>query len=273
MSHKLLRNIAFTLSLILIFNSNFAQNFSQSGINTGAKIGASKLLGEIPYDFSEIINEFDNKIGIASAIEFSKYISPHWEIGAEIGFSALNGSTTNPEFSAEGIQAGIPKEITEPVEYKNQLRVFNLFFCYFFKPVGSESSFNPFVRAGGGSLNYNSKFKYIDAPEDDLLFGKGTEGYTKLTTPVFIVGSGFKTSLSSHLYLITAIDFNMVNYDFVDVMHNYDDEGNRLGLLGLYTEFKIGLYYYFNKSGGDQNNTSKRKSSGTSSKNHLPFSR
>jgi hypothetical protein len=273
LNYKLLRKTAFTLSLILIFNSNFAQNFSKSGINTGAKIGVSKLLGEIPYGFSEIINEFDNKIGFASAIEISKYISPRWEIGTEIGFSTLHGNATIPEFSAEGIQAGIPKEITEPVEYNNKLIGPIIFFRYFFKPVLSESAFIPFIRSGGGFLNYNSKFKYVGVPEDDLLFGKGSEGYTKLSTPLFIVGSGFKTSLSSHLYLITSIDFNMVNYDFLDVIHNYDNEGNRLDLIGLYTEFKIGIYYNFNKSGGEQNNANKRKSGGASSKNHLPFSR
>jgi len=273
LNHKLLRNTVFTLSLIFISNLIFAQNFSQSGINTGAKIGVSKLLGEIPYDFSEIINEFDNKIGIASAIEISKYISPRWEIGAEIGFSTLNGSTTNPEFSAEGFQYAIPEDLVDPVEYKNQLLSLNFLFRYFFKPVGSESAFNPFIRAGGGYLNYNSKFKYIDAPDYDLLFGKGTEGYTKLSTPVLIFGSGFKTTLSSQLYLITSIDFNMVNYDFLDVMHNFNNEGNRLEIIGLHSEFKIGLFYNFGKSPSENKNQIKNKPSSKSSNSHLPFSR
>ena len=273
MNHKLLKNIAFTLSLILIFNSIFAQNFSQSGINVGAKAGVSKLLGEIPYGFSEIINEFDNKVGFVSALDISKYISPRWEIGAEIGFSVLNGNTYNPEFSAEGLQAGIPKEINNPAEYNNKLIGSSIFFRYFFKPAFSESAFIPFIRAGGGFLNYNSMFKYMDAPNDDLLFGKGTEGYTKLSTPVFVVGTGFKTSLTSKFYLLTSVDFNMVNYDFLDVVHNYDINGERLDLFGLYSEIKIGIFYKFEKSGSGNSNQNRSRQGSKSSNSYLPFSR
>jgi hypothetical protein len=273
LSHNILRNTFFTLPLIFIFNLIFAQNFSQSGINVGAKAGVSKLLGEIPFDFSEIINEFDNKVDFASAIEISKYISPRWEIGTEIVYSVLNGNSSSPEFSAEGLQAGIPTEITEPVEYNNKLLGPIIFFRYFFKPVFSELAINPFIRAGGGFISYNSKFKYIGAPADDLLFGKGTEGYTKLSTPVFVFGTGFKTSLTSKFYLVTSVDFNMVNYDFLDVIHNYDNEENRLKLIGLYSELKIGIFYNFNKTGSEQNNTNNRKSIGTSANSHLPFSR
>jgi hypothetical protein len=275
LNQPLFRYIVLTLSLISVININNAQNFSQSGINAGAKIGASKLLGEIPYGFSEIINEFDNKIGFASAFEISKYISPRWEIGIEIGYSVLNGNTFSPEFSAEGLQAGIPAEITNPVEYKNKLFGQNFFFRYFFKPAFSESSFIPFIHAGGGYLNYNSIFKYIDSSNDDLLFGKGTEGYTKLSTPVFLLGTGCKTFLTNQIYLVTSIDFSMVTYDFLDVVHNYSDDGIRFEMIGLYTEFKIGIFYNFYKSGGEtkeKNDKNKRKKSSSSSNSYLPFS-
>ena len=150
----------------------------------GVKIGGSKLLGEVPKDFSNIVNEFDNKTGLSTSFEISRYVLNHWEIGAEAVYSTLHGSTNSPEFSAEGIQAGIPPEINDPVEYQNKLTGAKLFFRYFFKPTASESLFNPFVGAGGGILSYNSKFKYSNVPDDDLLFGKGLEGYTNLSTPV-----------------------------------------------------------------------------------------
>jgi hypothetical protein len=273
LNQPLSKNIILTLSLVFTINFSYAQYFSHSGINVGAKIGGSKLLGEIPFGFSEIINEFDNKAGFAMAFEISKYISPRWEIGTEIGYSALTGNTFTPDFSAEGLQAGIPAEIIEPVEYKNKLFGQNFFFRYFFIPAASESAFIPFVLAGGGYLYYNSNFKYIDAPDDDLLFGKGTEGYTKLTTPVFFLGTGFKTPISSHFFLVTSIDFNMVTYDFLDVMHNYSNEGNRLEMIGLFTEFKVGIFYNINKSDSKKNNQSKSKNSKSSSKSYLPFSR
>lgn len=272
MNQRLLRNIAFTLSLISVININYAQNFSQSGFNVGAKAGVSKLLGEIPYGLTEIINEFDNKVGIASAIEISKYISPRWEIGSEIGYSILNGNTFSPEFSSEGIQAGIPAEINDPVEYSNKLFGQNIFFRFFFKPAGTKSAFNTFIRAGGGYLNYNSKFKYIDALDEDILFGKGADGYTKLSTPLFFIGTGIKTSLASNFYLISSIDFNMVNYDFLDVMHNYSNDGIRLEMIGLYTEIKIGIFYKFGKSNSENNNKNRSRHNSKASNSYLPFS-
>jgi hypothetical protein len=254
-------------TMVFIFSKGYTQKTLESNFNVGVKIGGSKLMGEIPYDFSKVIKEFDNKIGFNTALEISKYIYPQWEIGVEIGYSTLSGNTSNPELTAEDIQFGIP-ELTEPVKYISKLFGLNLLFRYFFKPVSSASAFNPFMRAGGGLLNYNSEFNYIDANNNELLFGKGTEGYTKLSTPVFFIGTGFKTSLTSQFYMMTSIDFNMVNYDFLDVIHNYDINGNRIEIMGLYSEFKIGIYYNFGKSG-----FSKNKQGDSSEDNHLPFSR
>lgn len=271
MNNSFSKYIILILFFLSIFQFNFAQNFSDSGINIGAKLGGSILLGEIPKDSSGIINEFDNKIGFTSSFEISKYISKRWEIGTEIGLSSLNGETYSPNFSAEGIQPGLPVEINDPAEYKNKLFGLNIFFRYYFKDVDSEKFFTPFVAAGGGFIKYNSKFKYIDAPEDDLIFGKGSEGYAKLSTPVFFVGTGFKTDLSSGFYLLTSIDFKMVDYDFLDVMHNYSGDGFRIETIGIYTEFKVGIFYSFNKSGS--NKISGNKNGGSSKNISLPFSR
>ncbi len=228
----------------------------------------------MPTDFSEMINEFDNKVGFATALEISKYLSPKWEIGIEIGYSNLNGSSSISEFSAEGLQAGIPAEITEPTEYNNKLFGQNAFIRYYFKPANSKSVFIPFIRTGIGYLNYNSQFKYIDSSSDDLLFGKGSEGYTKLSTPLFIVGTGFKTNISPEFYLVTSFDFNMVNYDFLDVMHNYNKENLRMKTIGLYAEFKIGIFYTISKNGNTENSKNGKNKNGKSGSNdHLPFAR
>ncbi len=263
------------VSFILIINVNSSQLFAQSAINFGAKAGGAKLLGEIPKGFSEVINEFENKTGFSAAFEISKYLSQHIEIGADLSYSNLNGNTSSPEFSAEGIQAGIPAEINDPVEYINNLSGLDVFFRYYFKPTGEELYVNPFIMAGGGYINYKSKFKYMEAPDDDLIFGKGKEGYTNLSTPVFFIGAGLKTSLSENLYLVSSLDFNMVNYDFLDVIHNYSADNNRLTITGLYTEFKIGFFYTIKSPESKETKQNKNKGKkGNSSKNeHLPFSR
>ena len=267
-----LNYIILTLSFIFVININDAQEFSQSGINFGVKIGGARLLGEFPQNFSGIINEFDNKTSFASSLEISKYVSQRFEIGSEIKNTKLYGNTFSPAFSAEGFQAGIPSEINDPVEYINNLLGFNLFVRYFLKPADSESLFIPFVSAGVGFINYNSKFKYIDAFDGKLIFGKGINGYTKLSTPNFMVGTGFKTFLSSRFYLLTTVDFNLVDYDFLDVIHNYNEEGSRLGIIGLYTEFKIGIFCNVMNSGGSSNKHGTKKG-GSFNSGYLPFAR
>ncbi len=262
--------------VVFILTSVSTVLFGQSLINVGANLGGSKLMGEIPKGSAGIINEFDNKTGLAFAFEISKYISPKGEIGVDFATSNLTGSTYNPEFSAEGLQAGIPSEISDPAEYENKLVSLDIYFRYFFKPYFTESYFIPFVKAGGGYLNYTSKFKYIDAPEDDLLFGKGKEGYTDLATPKFTVGTGIKTTISPNFYLLTSFDINMVVYDFLDVVHNYSADKIRQQITGVYTEFKIGIFYTINNPGAKQKKNKKnndKNHKGSSSKSsYLPFS-
>jgi hypothetical protein len=251
--------------LISIGTLSMAQKSFKGGLNGGAKIGTSKLLTEITSGFSETINEFDNKAGIAYSLEVSKYLSTRWEIGLEWNFSNLKGNALTPEFSAEGVQEGIPAEITEPVEYSNHLSGPNFLFRYYFKPVTKDTYFNPFIRAGVGILHYKSTLEYINSGE--TIFGTEKCG-TNLNTPAFNLGTGFKSSISSRFYLVTSIDFNLVNYDYLDVMHNFDQEGNRLKLYGLYAEFKVGIFY---------NMVRTKKVKSTSSKyslsEFLPFAR
>ena len=199
------------------------------------------LITEIPNDFSGIINEFDNKAGLTFAPEISKYIFPHWELGFEWNTSVMKGETYSPSFSAIGNHSSMMEPITEPVEYNNDLTGPGFFLRYYFKPVTRVTPVNPFIRIGYGNLHYKSLLKYIDSEE--VIFEKGRELGSTLVTPVFNLGTGVKTSISQDVYLMSSIDFNLVDYDLLDVVHNFDTEGNRLELFGFYTEFKIGIFY------------------------------
>ncbi len=247
------------------------QLLSQNDFSIGANLGGAKLLGEVPVDFSKVINEFDNKTGLVYSLDFTKHLSQHWELGTEFSYSILKGNTDSPNFSAEGVQAGIPNIIEDPVEYLNKLSGVDLFFNYYIKTIDSKSLINPFFKAGVGYLNYNSRFKYVEAPENELLFGKGMDGYTNLSTPVFILGSGIKTSLTSKLNFKLSFDFNMVNYDFLDVIHNYDQEQARLETTGIYTEIKFGMYYLIDNPFGNKKGK-KGKRNSNSNDSYLPFS-
>lgn len=273
MKKNLLDYIVVTVIVVFISGISYAQEIKSSGINLGVKVGTSKLLGEKPKGSAGFINEFDNQFGLAGGFEISKYISSRWEIAGDISYSVLKGNTNSPEFSAEGIHPLVPKDLTDPVEYQNKLMGYNFLFRYFFKPAGSESAFIPFISGGIGYLKYYSKFKYIDALDDDLIFGKGKDnGYATLSTPVFIAGSGFKSSFSSRFYFVTSIDFKIVSYDFLDVMHNYNNDGTKLKVTGLYTEIKIALFYNIGKSGSSKTNQSRRSDSSNIT-SYLPFSR
>ncbi len=260
----------------MFISSASSDILAQSLINVGVKMGGSRLIGEYPAGGSGIINEFNHKTGFAYAFEISKYLLPRWEIGIDFENSNLKGETNYPEFSAEGLQGGIPNDIIDPVEYENKLVGQNLYFRYFFKPVDSEGIFIPFVKAGGGYLNYTSKFKYVHSPDNELLFGKGEEGYTDLSTPVFIIGTGFKSTISQNIYVLSTIDFSFVNYDFLDVIHNYAEDNTRHQITGLYTGFKIGIFYTLAnpnaKAKKEKNNKGKNKSGSSSKSTYLPFS-
>jgi hypothetical protein len=263
-----------TLIFFLFTNTIFAQGSSVNGLNVGANIGGARLLTEIKNDFSGIINEFNNKFGIAGGIEFSKYISPRWEIGGEFGQSVINGYTNSPDFSVEGLHYIFDTDIVDPVEYKNKLLGLHLLVRYYFKDVNSDSKIIPFFRIGAGYLNHFSEIKYIDAPDDDLIFGKGGEGFTSLSTPVFVLGTGFKSPVSQNLYLMALINFNFVNYDLLDVVHNYNtNKKERLKITGLYTELKIGIFYNVNFSNGKKPGHNNLNSGRNSNKSHLPFAR
>ena len=274
MNRALIKYPILFLLLVCGFQMAKAQKSSKSRFNVGAEIGISKLMGEVPDGFTNIINEFDNKAGFACSFEISKYLSPHWETGIDAGNSLLRGVSYNPQFSAEGFHSGIPIEIIEPVDYRNSLFNANLSVRYFFKPAETESSFIPFVSGGVGLMYYRSKLKYIDAPAEKPIFGKGIEGHANLVTPVFNLGTGFKTSLSKQSYLLTSLDFRLVNYDLLDLMHNYNSSGSRLELFGLFSEFKIGIYYSFFDQKKGKNPAKHRKTNRyrkSTKPAHLPF--
>lgn len=263
-------------ALFCVFtNTAFTQDFNPV-LNVGAKVGFSKLLGET--DFSHASNEFYNHPGMAFDFEISKYLTPHLEIGAEIERSVLNGENDQPYFSANGIHVVHKPPVTDPVEYQNKLTGQNVFLRFFIRPANQNYKFTPFIKAGIGYKNYKSELKYkvppIDPAAKQLIFGKGSEGQANLSTALFISGLGFKTSLTQQVYLLANFDVNMVHYDFLDVVHNYERElpNSRLDLYGIYTQFKVGIFYTLKGEPTEKKSKKEgRKKGSTSAPKYLPF--
>lgn len=264
----------------------YGQNFTD-GLNLGIKLGTSKLMGEMSGGTSEMIQEFDNRFSPSYDIEISNYLGNHWEIGAEIGITKLTGETANPNFSAEGWHSSMLEPLVDPVEYENKLFTQRFFTSYYLRNLGDGGNgihINPFLRVGIGHLMYKAKLEYVNTPAetDKQIFAKGgSYSDARLTTAVFFGGAGLKASLSDKLFLLTSVSFNYVDYDFLDVVYNYTTNGERANGSGLYSEFKVGVFYSFgniysgSKKESDKANKSdkrKNKSSGNKVNNgRLPF--
>ncbi|HCE58051.1 MAG TPA: hypothetical protein DER09_09560 [Prolixibacteraceae bacterium] len=242
---NMLRFFITQLFLFIIFISTCnAQKDLLQGINLGGELGISRFLTELPMDFSGAISEFDHKTNLTFDIQLSKYVAPHWEVGTGFNNAVLSGYAETPDFSAEGVSNGGLVNIGEldgPVEYKTRLLGQDFFVRYFLIKVDEQDhlNINPFLKFGGGYINYMSEL--IDLNTGEVV--PGTAKYqVKLTTASMKLGTGFKTYLSDRLNLIASLDFNFVDYDYLDVVHNYSESGERLKVTGIYTEFKIGLY-------------------------------
>lgn len=229
----------------------FAGDEYKKGVNLGVKFGGARLIGEWNR-FAGVI-EFDNGYGSSVAAVVSKYISPRLEMGLDVSYSTLKGKKTDPlNLSAQGIHAAFPfdasgnPQVTEPVEYHNKLLHPAFFVSYYLTSLAGEASVQPFVNAGYGYLSYNSRLMVSATKE--MLFGKGIEGATVLSTGALRLGFGFNTRFSSKFYLKTSVDFVGVNYDFLDVVHNYDPQKNRLDLNGVFTEIRFGIFFTAKKA-------------------------
>ncbi len=260
-------------SFLLLFSVlALAQQHPNSGLIIGANLGLSKVNTELTPGFKTIPNEFTHKMAPAFSIELSKLIGDHLEIGTDVHLTFLKGDTDDPQFSAEGIHPEMRDPITEPVEYRNQLFGQKFFLGFYFRRFeyfNHAWRLEPFLRVGGGYNTYTSKFRYIDAPDDELIFGKnaGRFNYWNLLTGVYFASAGIRTYKTRHLIINTTFTINYSNYDFLDVVHNYnDDVGSSeytrrtdYDIRGIYTELKIGIFYHSNELGKHKSRKGKYK--------------
>lgn len=135
---------------------------------------------------------------------------------------------------------------------------------------------------GKGHLADRSFVKYKDAPANEFISAKGLNDVYWSTNAVLYCGGGIKDSIANNISLMTSDMFNHLNSELLNMVHNYNTTGESLRLKGMYSDFKIGLFYNFGtlksgrKNGSEKNKSgSRRKESGRGSKTsstYLPFS-
>ena len=240
-----LRNIAFLLATLLLLTNCAKRGFITGGekdtlapkiVNSNPDNFSTNFKGnEIKINFDELIKvkDINKQLIISPPMKKQPIIVPQGSASKYISIKILDTLAPNTTYS------------------------FN-----FGQSITDNNEGNPY-----------SQFKYVAATSDDLLFGKGSEGYNKLSTPVFIFGTGIKSSISKELYVISSIDLNIVNYDFLDVVHNYNDKSQRIEIIGLNAEFKIGIFFTINNSESKNNQKGKKKNSNPGTFDHLPFAR
>ena len=247
----------FSLALSLLFTGCFSVSAQSddhlygflSDLQITVKSGPSQLITE--YSSEGATSEFNNQPGLSYAIEISKQLSPYWESGVEFGSTVLRGKADSPDFSAFGNHPSFTPPFTDPVFYRNRLLSSRAFVQFNGFWGQRDYLLLPFVRAGVGLLHYKSELRYSDGRENDFIFGKRVEDYKDavMSTAVYNVSPGMRLSITSRVKLMAAIDLNLVNYDFLDVVHNYNEAGERVDAVGLYTDFWIGISVFFNNTG------------------------
>jgi hypothetical protein len=266
----------FPLALSLLFTGWFSVSAQSddylygflSDLQVAVKSGPSQLITEFGSEGAK--NEFNNQAGLSYAIEISKQLSPYWESGFEFGSTVLRGKADSPDFSAFGNHPSFTPPFTDPVFYRNKLLSSRAFVQFNGFRGKRDYLLLPFVRAGVGLLEYKSELRYNDGREKDLIFGKRVEDFKDavMSTAVYNVSPGVRLSLTAKIKLMAALNLNLVNYDFLDVVHNYNKAGERVHAVGLYTDFWIGISVFFNNTGRYNANSITKKQTQS-----LPFYR
>ena len=237
--------ICLLLGLCIFFHHVSTVNAQEGtgGIFVAGKTGISYLATEIHSNFSGAVSESGNLPGPYAGLELSAYVHPVLEAGAGFSYSFLKGNTANPDFSAIGHQYYMTDAIQGPVVYSNRLLGPELFARWYPVRNSRPGGMKIFLKAGVGIMFHESQISYLSSSGEEVSFGKNKGDFKQynLTNVAYILGSGLRYSISDRVGLKVAANFNFVGYDFLDVVHNFDDEGQRAGIIGLYTDLTAGI--------------------------------
>lgn len=243
--------IFLTMGNPLDTHAGYPSEKDSKGIHLAGHAGGSMLITEVYRDLSGAVTEFTNLPGPHLRMEISKYFLKNTEAGIDMSLSWLRGNTNTPDFSAIGWHHTMREPIQEPVMYNNRLYGPGWFLRYhILNRENASGQTSIFLKAGSGLLVYESELYKNSGTDKEFIFGKGygKNKTTKVANAVYRMGGGLSRNLSLRIKLMISLYFNMVNYDFLDVVHNYDPMGNRRHTVGVFSDFSVGISYNLEKS-------------------------
>ncbi len=262
-----IRRILTLLPLLLFFiiPSGFAgQPSKDPGVSWSLSggVGTSFLTFEVADNFEFLPNEFTHKPAMMLDLGISARLREHFEPTVRLGLMSLYGKAKTPDFSAVGNHFSLNELYELPVEYSTKgASVSGLIRFYFRKSSGQKSGrpmVNPFIEAGGGLTFFNNELRYKSIPPDEesaLIFQKGKGKQPLYSVGHYLIGTGVKIGKPGQSNFYVLYSGNVVNYDFMDGVHNYTD-GARNHAKGVVSKITAGVIVPL--SGG------KRESSGHS---------
>lgn len=260
--------ISFLLSHFVAAGQTDKSNRS-SGLIISGKTGFSYLVTEIYRDFSGNDTEFNNIPGPFTGVEVSGFFTYNLEAGAGISFAKLKGHSVHTEFSATGFHHVMMEPFSEPVSYDNSLYGSEVFARYY-AFQSSSGMMDLFISSGAKIMFNESELFYRNRKDREIIFGKGygQQKTSIVTNGIFFMGAGLSYSVSDFISVRMSANLNFAGYDFLDVVHNYDEAGNRREVFGMFTDFSAGIAV---KLKGKRNFSPKDKRKNNRG-NHLPFS-
>lgn len=215
------------------------------------RIGTGWLLKEITTDFIILDNEFNHTPGLAIDLSLSRTYGEKWEPGIMLSIYSLTGESDLPLFSANNFHSAFSNLYQAPVKYITVSTSLSAYCRYYpikhSKKNTKQIRLNPYVELGTGINYFFTEVGYKTTPSgttSPVIFQKGT-GEKPRTHPGNVaeisLGLGTKIELPSDLNMILGLNTDIVNYDCLDAVHNYYEDGERTHAKGIVPRIMIGV--------------------------------
>lgn len=259
---KINRIILSGILFTFIFSLNSIAGSSSKPKNTrwtaSVSGGVAQLVREFTNDFQFLENEFQHNPGWALNLNVGRRLGKRLEPGISFGVYKLSGTAEQADFTANGIHASF-KDIYPgiPVKYDNISSSLLLFMRYYFREFSNQKynrvRFDPYAEISGGMNIFATELFYQTTPpgkDRPVIFQKS--GPNKGIVGQLSVGLGTQVSFGSKWKLTVSLNTDWVNYDCLDGVHNYNNNGERNHAKDIVSRLMVGMVIPIGAaSGGD----------------------